>query len=883
DFREGDDEAWSPPSSKESRARSDPPVLRQTLPIPPEEWRRHCNEFNETLTYDGYSEEKLEWRNDANYISAPSCSTSGSTCSGTCSDDDDNIGSGGEGFRNGQAMAKVVQESGFSDGDGDDALVAAPVHASSPLLAQGPSPLNFSEQASTSSPSLSPEVRSADSLSPHQAGRRSGYLGRSELETGLSPQSVAVCRSANSDSTCVPSPKHCYHSSTAVHQPRARCGCRGLTVRVDSGPLGLSLEASYRMEQGFVLKQAWSDCAADSGMFTHSVHIENLPGKRDNGHIKTVDLGLKGESSSSGLIKVRRVGLESGGGTGRSRVLVRPPLPVGPGNTPTKEACSGALVGVLEVEQGDILVRVDDMQVTKKSFSDVITLLNRAERPTRLTFIRHACGRRFGGPEKGGGGGCRGATAGTTRQQSTCRWGGCCGKWGKAGCGCELNPRAVSAGPTISGPSPSEADGCPVAVLLRARRQLRSGGIEQWHEVVASRGQLWQRMLRNISPDSESDRAKIRKLIGGSRWLDEHASQGRIGIHKLKLMGKYHRLIGSRKANHHGENAGRRKKANIVLAARVWKDVNRTMSPRCPGGRTGYFSASPLGGGGHLCPAHFAGESKHAVFRVAYATASTLQFVSGMSYMAALMLVQEPMESMAYATLVTVLQEPVMRALFPLGDVDLLDAYHLCGGRVVNFCTPGAACSPTASQAASARRKGGGGQYPYRGSGYRCVKRGLSVDGIYASSSRDKDDDAVPDDGDTPRAAGWGKGEREGQQLVVGEMLPRLVRTFGKALKRRLPTLHNHLCEQAIPMSFLCAEWFTTAYARNTPLPLALCAFDLFLVRLDDVMLRLGLAVLEVLAPSLKALNGSEILLQYGGLTANVCFKEVLWCALATQ
>lgn len=47
-------------------------------------------------------------------------------------------------------------------------------------------------------------------------------------------------------------------------------------------------------------------------------------------------------------------------------------------------------------------------------------------------------------------------------------------------------------------------------------------------------------------------------------------------------------------------------------------------------------------------------------------------------------------------------------------------------------------------------------------------------------------------------------------------------------------------------MSFLCAEWFTTAYARSTPLPLALCAFDLFLVRLDDVMLRLGLAILEV-------------------------------------
>lgn len=48
-------------------------------------------------------------------------------------------------------------------------------------------------------------------------------------------------------------------------------------------------------------------------------------------------------------------------------------------------------------------------------------------------------------------------------------------------------------------------------------------------------------------------------------------------------------------------------------------------------------------------------------------------------------------------------------------------------------------------------------------------------------------------------------------------------------------------------MSFLCAEWFTTAFARNTPLPLALCAFDLFSVHLDDGMIRLGLGILEVI------------------------------------
>ena len=29
-----------------------------------------------------------------------------------------------------------------------------------------------------------------------------------------------------------------------------------------------------------------------------------------------------------------------------------------------------------------------------------------------------------------------------------------------------------------------------------------------------------------------------------------------------------------------------------------------------------------------------------------------------------------------------------MRLLYPLGDVDLLDAYHLCGGRVVTYRAP---------------------------------------------------------------------------------------------------------------------------------------------------------------------------------------------------
>lgn len=380
-------QAWlSPPSSKVSEARPEPPILQHAMPTSPDE-SRCCHK---TFNNNEHSEEKLEWRNDANN-SPPSCSSSGSAFSGTYSSDDDDITERGrDDFRDREAAATAMKEQGLISGDGDDALVVAPVHASSSLHSQGPSPLKFiDEQGSTASssdhtavpdreactlkgrlrqhlpwsPSLSPELSSADFLFPHPVGGRSGNSDTCALETDHSPPNVAVCSSTNSDSSCASSPQYQYHSSTAVHQPRARCGCRGLTVRVDSGPLGISLEASYRMEQGFVLKQAWSDCAADSGMFTHSVHVQNLPGKRDDGHIGALDLGLEGKSSSSGLIKVRSVGLEGGGGITKSGVLVRPPLPVPPGITSTKEAVSSALVGVLEVEQGDILVRVDDVQV----------------------------------------------------------------------------------------------------------------------------------------------------------------------------------------------------------------------------------------------------------------------------------------------------------------------------------------------------------------------------------------------------------------------------------------------------------------------------------------------------------------------------------------
>ncbi|CAM9503718.1 unnamed protein product, partial [Hapterophycus canaliculatus] len=664
---DGGDETWSPPSRQASAWRKRSSTLQQALPTSPPE--RRCRE---TSVSDDDSEEKHDWRYNE-YGTPLQVYTSESECNDTHSGDSSETSTGDrKGVRDRLLGALETNRRGTWSEGGDQALMAAPVHASSSLLSPMFSPLRLHDKA------FEAQLMTDYSIASIKEGTKWGYSARSAFApSGLRPQPFAMSRSRSKSrvNSFAQSTRYHHHSSTAVHEPRARCGCRGLTVRVDSGFLGLCLEARYRIEHGLVLKQAWSDCAADRGMFSHAIHVQHLPSEKDKGHSSgALDFGFESRSSSSGLIRVMTV--DPGSDDPRTtpicksgvNTLVGSPPSLRPGALSAKNTPRMNLAGVLEVEEGDILVRVDDMQVTKKSFTDVAGLLERAQRPTRLTFVRHACGRRFVGREKGRGR-YRGATRPAAQPGSPPRsslvggWGGCCGNWGNAGCGCEdplRGPPVLSLSPRKSNKRhrqiEAEADGCPVAVLLRARRQLQSGGMEQWHEVVASRGQLWQRLLGDLSADSHSDRAKLRKLTGFSRTLDGHPLPGRTGISKRKLRNNFQRLISSKQAVRNGSDAGGCAQGIRALSAKVWKDVNRTMSPRRPGGRPGFFSASQHGGGGHVCPAHFAGGSKHAVFRVAYATASTLQFVSGISYMAALMLVQEPLEAMAYATLVTLLQ-----------------------------------------------------------------------------------------------------------------------------------------------------------------------------------------------------------------------------------
>lgn len=109
-----------------------------------------------------------------------------------------------------------------------------------------------------------------------------------------------------------------------------------------------------------------------------------------------------------------------------------------------------------------------------------------------------------------------------------------------------------------------------------------------------------------------------------------------------------------------------------------------------------------------------------------------------------------------------------MQALFPLGDVDLLDAYHLCGGRVVTFRAPGTARSPAPSEAA-ARGQSSDGQYHFRGQRHRRMAEVDTRSKVVSVSSLRKDKAATKrDTGGEDRASGWEMGELEEEVTIYG-------------------------------------------------------------------------------------------------------------------
>lgn len=213
---------------------------------------------------------------------------------------------------------------------------------SSSLWGSSLSPTTTSTQPKECSRSLGYILRYADASCPRVFTKLlTGFSGTSEPPPSTKPQRRVL---------------------NAIQQPRAKCGCRGFTIQINSGPIGISFGVSYRVN-GVVIRRTWSDLGNRSystGVVCRdSVQVHCLE-KSGRGNDERDILRREGRLAWSGLIKVAAVAssyhVTMGQLASRVDYMSMGPQEAGGSSREIYE-------GVLDVEEGDILVRVNDVQV----------------------------------------------------------------------------------------------------------------------------------------------------------------------------------------------------------------------------------------------------------------------------------------------------------------------------------------------------------------------------------------------------------------------------------------------------------------------------------------------------------------------------------------
>ena len=97
----------------------------------------------------------------------------------------------------------------------------------------------------------------------------------------------------------------------------------------------------------------------------------------------------------------------------------------------------------------------------------------------------------------------------------------------------------------------------------------------------------------------------------------------------------------------------------------------------------------------------------------------------------------------------------------------------------------------------------------------------------------------------------------------------------------RLQELYDHFQNLNYSAIMYSVEWFTTLFSISLDLTLALSVVDLFLAEVDDIMVRIGLAILTLLQKDiLDMVDLEEVMLKFKGLVKALKPKEVILRAL---
>jgi Rab-GTPase-TBC domain len=83
--------------------------------------------------------------------------------------------------------------------------------------------------------------------------------------------------------------------------------------------------------------------------------------------------------------------------------------------------------------------------------------------------------------------------------------------------------------------------------------------------------------------------------------------------------------------------------------------------------------------------------------------------------------------------------------------------------------------------------------------------------------------------------------------------------TFSKRFRKCNKTVYQHLKNTGFSPVCYSIEWFTTCFIVSHPGDLSVCVVDLLIMGFEDIMIRVGLAIMDLIQDQILALNAEQL------------------------
>lgn len=107
------------------------------------------------------------------------------------------------------------------------------------------------------------------------------------------------------------------------------------------------------------------------------------------------------------------------------------------------------------------------------------------------------------------------------------------------------------------------------------------------------------------------------------------------------------------------------------------------------------------------------------------------------------------------------------------------------------------------------------------------------------------------------------------------------MKTFDKKLRQHNKTVYLFLKEHCFPTAIYAVEWFTTFYICSCPSNLASYVMDLLFMDCKDILLRVGLSIMDTMQSQLLNLTSDELFCDFKNIVASLNPLDVIPSALA--